>query len=516
MAWSQIFVLVLVLLGAVLRLTVMTRAPLHQDEALYGYWGRLISSGRDTWLRSVPLDKPPVVPYLIAGSQRAFGVHKFATRLPGFAASLISIPLAFALGLRLYRSHGVGLVAAAVMALTPFPILFGATAFTDPLLVLWWLGGLWAVAGGGWGGAGMMWGLAFASKQQALLLAPLVLGMGLVLRRDGDQRWWTGLARFSLGALAVVGGLMVWNLIRVVDSGVFGFWRQSVESFGGLRLIWSSELTQRWQGWAQLSGYIFAWPWLGGAGALLITGLLGIDGLSRLRTHHAAADLMLGTFVVFYLLTHLFVAFPVWDRYLLPVVPLLGLLLGRVVVRVSATARRPRTAPPAGRVWRGMVGLASKSDNGFHTRFLGSVSFLAMMVVLLTTGLVAVQEHIPVGGDHGAYDGLDTVVDFLHDLPVGTVLYDRWLTWHYDYYLFDAPLFRAGFPSVAWLAADAAAFYDGRPRYLVVPDWESVARLVRALKGVELDLRPVMTTHRRDGSRSFVVYAVERLGGGGS
>jgi hypothetical protein len=113
-----------------------------------------------------------------------------------------------------------------------------------------------------------------------------------------------------------------------------------------------------------------------------------------------------------------------------------------------------------------------------------------------------------VGGDHGAYDGLGEVVDYLWNLPAGTVLYDRWLSWHYDFYLFDACLYRAGFPSPGWLAADAAALYDGRPRYLVLPDWESSARLERMLGEVGLAMSPALTTHRRDGTVSFVVYEI--------
>jgi hypothetical protein len=88
------------------------------------------------------------------------------------------------------------------------------------------------------------------------------------------------------------------------------------------------------------------------------------------------------------------------------------------------------------------------------------------------------------------------------------VLYDRWLSWHYDFYLYDALLYRAGFPSPEWLAADAAVFLDGRPRYLVLPNWESPVRLQRALAAENLTMSPVLVTHRRDGVTSFVVYEI--------
>ena len=75
-------------------------------------------------------------------------------------------------------------------------------------------------------------------------------------------------------------------------------------------------------------------------------------------------------------------------------------------------------------------------------------------------------------------------------------------------------LFRAGFPTPEWLANDAAGFYDGRPRYVVLPNWESPARLTRELAEVGLNLAPVMTAQRRDGTSSFVVYEIGSNPGG--
>jgi hypothetical protein len=131
-----------------------------------------------------------------------------------------------------------------------------------------------------------------------------------------------------------------------------------------------------------------------------------------------------------------------------------------------------------------------------------------LVLLLVGAGLTAAGGRIPVGGDHGAYDGLNDVTAFLRTLPVGTVVYDRWLSWHYDYYLFDAYVYRAGFPTPEWLAADAATFFDGRPRYVVIPGWESSARMVRALAEVDLAMSPVLTTMRRDGEISFTVYEI--------
>jgi 4-amino-4-deoxy-L-arabinose transferase-like glycosyltransferase len=489
-----------------LRMVPLVADPLHQDEALYGFWGRLISAGRDPWLATVPVDKPPLTFYLIAGSQAAFGVSEFATRLPGLAASLISIPLTWVLAQRLYGDRVTGLVAAAVMALTPYPVLFGATAFTDPILVAWWLAACYAAVRGRWGWAGLALGLAFATKQQAVVLGLLVIGLGVgqgrVTGTSNDARGWTlgrwrvASAKFIMGLALVVAVVSGWDAIRVARGAAAGFWGQGVDSYGGIRLIWPAESALRWRGWSRLAGYLLGWPWLVGLLLVGVGTLLWLDVTRRRQTQPALADLTLVTFGSFYLFFHMLVAFPVWDRYLLPMVPVMSLLLGRVV---------SSWWPVASGQWSVVSG---EWCGTFHVlRFALS----AILVLLLAGGgLMAAAGRIPVGGDHGAYDGLEEVMVYLRALPVGTVLYDRWLSWHYDLYLFDAHLYRAGFPSLEWLATDVAALFDGRPRYLVLPSWESAARLERTLAQVRLAMSPVLTTRRRDGTTSFVVYEIVR------
>ncbi len=496
----------LILLGTALRLVPLVGNPLHQDEALYGFWGRLASSGRDPWLATAAVDKPPLVLYLVAGSQAVFGSSAFAVRLPGLAASLLTIPLVYVLGHRLYADCVTASVAAAAMALSPFPVLFGATGFTDPMLVACWVAACYCALSGRWGWAGLLSGLAFASKQHALVLALLVIGLGLIGWRwfSGRGRWRASAARFVLALVAVLAVVFAWDAIRVARGARAGFWDQGVDSFGGLRLIWPTELVPRWQAWARLGGYLLGWSWLGGLLLLGIGGFLWRDLTGQRQTRAAVADLALFAFCLFYLFLHWLLAFPVWDRYLLPMVPIMALLMGRVVSLMPSALRNATNR------WRALhsakLGTYRPArNNPLVFRF---ALYASLAVLLLSTGLAAASGRVPVGGDHGAYDGLEEVVGFLRGLPVGRVLYDRWLSWHYDFYLFDAYLYRAGFPTPEWLATDAANFYDGRSRYLVLPSWESPARLARALSEVGLTMSPVFTTQRRDGTTSFVVYEI--------
>ena len=64
---SAIVVTVTFLSAIVLRIIPwLTNYPLHRDEALYGYWARLIASGQDPLLLIPWVDKPPLVLYLLA------------------------------------------------------------------------------------------------------------------------------------------------------------------------------------------------------------------------------------------------------------------------------------------------------------------------------------------------------------------------------------------------------------------------------------------------------------------
>jgi hypothetical protein len=382
------------------------------------------------------------------------------------------------------------------LALSPFPLLFGATAFTDPILVVWWLAACYAALRGRWGWAGLLLGLAFASKQQAVLLSPLVLLLGLAASRRQGQNLAANVSRLAVGAGSTIALVFVWDGVRAATGDVLGFWDQSAQSFGGLRLIWSTELLDRISAWLRTSQYVFGTAWLSIAVGVALVSLFGWYLVRGPSEYALLVDVMLVLFIAFYALVHLLVAFPVWDRYLLPLVPAVGFLLAGQLGRVLTLYR----------------GLPRAQDGHRQRRQL--VVLAVALVVLLSSGFLAAAGRIPVGGDHGAYDGVEEVVHFLHHLPVGAVLYDRWLSWHYDFYLFDATLFRAGFPSPAWLAADAAAFVDAAPRYLVVPDWVSSVRIRRTLRESGLVLSPELVTHRPDGSRSFVIYRIERYVGG--
>jgi 4-amino-4-deoxy-L-arabinose transferase-like glycosyltransferase len=492
--WDRWVPVALLLLAWALRLPLALGNRFHADEALYAYWGLLIGRGRDPWLAAVPVYKPPLWPYLVAGSQALFGNSEFAVRLPGLAAGLLTIPLVAALSRALYRDRWAAVGAAVGVALSPFAILFSATAFTDAPMVALGLAACVAAARGRLGWAGLLAGLACATKQTGCVWVVLALGMNVIqspkskARRPDLKPWALG-----LGSLLIVAGLVyVWDAARVAQ-GAEGFWGMGITGYGGLRLIWPQELWTRLRGWVGLAGNFFVSPVVNGT-LLAGSALLVRSATTRRRyTRGALADLTLVSFPMIYALLHWLGAFPVWDRYLLPLVPVLAVLLGRILSLLAFCVR-------------------SAVRHFYAGPWPFVICHLSFVILLAFPAWNAAHSRYPVGGDHGAYDGIDEVVAFLRDLPEGTVVYHHWLGWHYADYLFDAPVYLAYWPTPAWLAQDVQAFGAREARYVAFPSWESPARVERALAGVGYELAPVLTTARRDGTRSFTVYHVQERG----
>jgi len=535
---------VLVAAGAGLRLSLIAGQRFHGDEAIYGYWAQLVASGQDPLLLSVPLDKPPLFVYLLAGVFKLFGPTEIAARLISEVASLAAVFLTYRLGRRFY-GQPEALLATAAMALSPFNILFAPTVFTDPLMVALILAAMNLASASRWGWAGVTAGLAVATKQQGILFALLVAATGWIAaqrrrfsvlgttRQATTSRVW-GVAKMGLGFLGVVQLLTSWDALRWRMRA--SFWEQSAVSHGPLHLVNWWELGERLAGWSELLGYLFGSPVLN---AVLLLGVplllwrgwqaactgvckgwgserrlssrayrnqasglagnpLGLDTLLRsystgaglapsqctpdFYTRSVHADWLLAGFSALFFLAHWLFSFSVWDRYLLGLVPLASLLLARVA-------------------WQGLI------RAGFRR---ASLAGLLMVLLLATPAAEAVQERYPIGGDRGACQGLEKVIAFFrYEVPASSVVWHRYLGWHYLHYLFGATLDLRWYAEPAILAAKVSLETD-RPNYMALPAWEkdAEAEAGAALKAVGIRLVPERRVWREDGSLAFTVYRI--------
>lgn len=502
----------LLLLAAGLRLSLIARPGLHPDEALYASWALRIADGSDPALLGVPVDKPPFLLYTLAGLFRLAGVAEGVApnyaqlealgRLLGASAGVLSLALLAALARRVYGTTA-SLAAVALAAISPLAVRLSPSLLTDPWLVLWLLLAAWAALHRrGWL-TGLAAGLAYATKQQAVLFLPWLAALFLLVDlRPAEQRdAASGGRRRDLWGL-LWGFLLPVALVTWWDSLRWqwrpSFWERSAAAYGGVGLIPLSALPRQTAAWAELLGFLFGSPPF--ALALAIT--LPLTVRAAWRTRHMPVgrfDLLLLAMVLGYLALHLATTFAPWDRYALPLVPLLALLWARGLQHgirwlLAASPQPPQASGPALRSGRHLTAAAA--------------ILLAGAALQATT--LAVGYRLPVG-DHRAYDGAAAVAAYLRrQHPDGAILYHHWLSWHYEFYLHATPVELRWWETPADLAAKAAAEQSSRPQFFAVPAGRDAAALQAALEAAGVSPRPVLTALHPDGTLSLTLYRLDR------
>jgi 4-amino-4-deoxy-L-arabinose transferase-like glycosyltransferase len=482
-----LLLLALTLLAAWLRWPGFFANTLHADEALFASWARLIAVWRDPLLQSQAIDKPPLLFYSQAVFFPLFGLVDWAARLPNLVAGLLLVPLTGRLAWTLYRQPVVALVATAIVALSPLAVQFSPTAFTDPLLASLVLTALViAVSGRRYGRsafwAGLFFGLAAATKYQAWLFLPLLLALA------GRYQWpraaWT---RFLAGLIPVLLLLLIWEVAR---SGRPALWSNQLTSFGGLRLVWSWELWPRLLAWGRQWGFAMAQPLASLLLALVPPFWLWTTRRPATVDEGSAADRILLLFGLVYVLVHWLLAVPVWDRYLLPVLPFAALLVGRMVAWLPVSLQA-------------LGGWPMPFRDGYLSWGLGLVLLLAMV----GPAVQARRGELPVGGQPEADGGAAEVAAWLAGAPYGTVLYDHWHSWHWGYYFFDRAVYVSWFPHPAALVEDLTVFGD-RPetRYLVLPDQPEGKVVARTLTAAGIDLQLALPAGDSGGGPAMKLY----------
>ena len=474
--WAAVAIL---LLAAGLRLASLGRdARFHPDEALFASFARSAAVQGD-WLLQGNLDKPPLALYASALGMTLAGVTadvdgvlhlsvtsgEFAARLPSALAGVVWVAVMMALAQRIYCRTLFALWAGLFAACSPLAILFGASAFTDGWLLLWLTAALWAAASRRWAWSGICLALAFASKQQGLVYLPLAAGLGWALH---GWSW-----RMLIGLFVPVGAgialVEVWGSLRTSSPALFELAAANNTPSGLVPLEALGQRAGAWLGYGRgLFGPVTAFF------GLLIAAFMLRSLFRRPRTRAMHADLILLTFALVYGLAHLLLAFNIYDRYWLPLLPPLILLAVRAGVWVYSLLCR----------------LIPRAEMQFAA--------LAVALVLLAAGTEAAGGHPGYSGGAGdsfaAQPAVDQTASWLAGQHVGAVVYDHWLGWQLGYYLGtwnDKRL--TYFPDPASLAEASQALDEHEPRFFPVPDsvdagpW--LTRLEVAGFGVEVAAR---------------------------
>lgn len=493
----RIAIIMIILLGAWLRFDAVTAdVRFHPDEGLFATFAR-DAAVHGAWMLPGALDKPPLSLYASALSMHFFGVHvnaknvldlnwrvgEFTARLPNVFAGIVVIALTYALGC-VWFGRASAHIAALLTALSPHLVAFSATAFTDTLMLTLMLAALVMAARGRPTWSGVCLALAFAAKQQAVfylplvvlaltfsrrrlkpsannaakptkgveiseepsipilesqktvttdtphtlvsqifaLLTPLVGFLALADRFNGRR-----LLRFTLTFIAGLALLLLWDAARPEDS-LFAL--AAVNNNPERLLIRPDEILPRLETWLRYASTVFGPPWLT---ALLIFAVF----TPPLQTWRGGRGVRF--YILAYFLLHWLAAFNTYDRYLLPIVPLLALAIGDT--------------------------LGKKIPFGFSAPLWLKFTFVTVFALILLLS----QTGFPTD-DRARNREIVALADFLNAQPLGAIIYDHWLGWEMGYYIGAwSDKRRVYYPDAVTLAEDALKNPDPAPRWWIAP-----------------------------------------------
>lgn len=512
--FAQRTTLTLTLIGFALRLPLLNRFPFREDEAVYAYWA-LHAWREDPLFLTVWPDKPPLFIWLLSGTSQIFGTSAAAARWINIALSTLTIPVVAVCARKLNPSHNLApLIAATTIALNPFAISFSATAFTDPMLVFC---GTMAIcmalcARSFW--AGFWLAAAIMTKQQGLFYAPLIVGILLGV----GSRTWKSAINFLFGTLIIIAPILYWDSLRwaVAPSP----WDLSVRNYSALAVLPPSQWFERASAWGDLLWYLTGswWAW----GVLAIAGVWGgwqrfyplltspkrgeeltqgariwgeyrsdrsprngsLPNLGRARKglfYHQPQQISILLIILWaaaFITLHMITTIQPWDRYLLPLAPTMALLVGCVLAKLVDFTFSARTKNGSER---------GQALGPIRERVTAIILTTAWLALLFAPAARAAMGGYPIGGDHGAYAGLDDAIAWINteigqEKDERAILYHRALGWHYRFYLYN-PI-RTGkvelrwFPHAVYLA-DNAAKISHRRRFVIEPAWSPVRDLAQ-------------------------------------
>jgi hypothetical protein len=210
--------------------------------------------------------------------------------------------------------------------------------------------------------------------------------------------------------------------------------------------------------------------------------LLALSTLYALQKRERL-DQLLWLFVVGYFLVHWLLAFNTYDRYLLPLAPIVLILSGRAITDVRA-----------------ITGLRFAGNKPAAVR----LAVTLLLFITTATGIFASRWRLDLGRDHYPLDRLgeiNALTAHLNQKPLGTVVYNPWLGWELGYYLGPwSNKRRVHYPTPEALVHDALDNPENASRYFLAPSERDVTAWLDAMKRVGL----VVTEDYR--SARFIVY----------
>jgi 4-amino-4-deoxy-L-arabinose transferase-like glycosyltransferase len=184
---TAFWIIAILLLGAILRLSIYNLAPLFMDTAFYASLGRAIADGDLLLQVNHVSDKPPLFFYLQAFFFYMFGVSESVAAIPSFLGGLLGMLIIYLLGRDLYDSFA-GILAALLFALSPGSVSLSTVGYIDSFFMAVVMFSFWTMLHRHYYWTGLLIGIAFGMKQTVLSFGPFYLLWLLILEFHHHNR----------------------------------------------------------------------------------------------------------------------------------------------------------------------------------------------------------------------------------------------------------------------------------------------------------------------------------------
>jgi 4-amino-4-deoxy-L-arabinose transferase-like glycosyltransferase len=269
---------ILIGVGVILRFWNFGGIPsaLNRDEAALGYNAFTIARyGIDEWGYQYPLVfrsfgdyKLPGYIYFLVPLIRILGVSEWVIRLPSLAAGLVLIYLIYRITEKLSHNHQAALLAATVLALSPWAIFYSRMAYEAHVGLMWLVLTLFFMFKP-WSlkrlmAMGITFSLAVLTYNTPLLLAPVIVIFCLSLP------WYSLKQKIAISLLIGVIALAGFGLFRPLTAQkqnitIFSdptIYAQIQKGFAGSRTIIQKAAKHRLTQWTEFMAYRY-WRSLG-------------------------------------------------------------------------------------------------------------------------------------------------------------------------------------------------------------------------------------------------------------
>ncbi|MDO8503281.1 MAG: glycosyltransferase family 39 protein [bacterium] len=227
----------ILILAFLLRTIALTSYPVgfNPDEASFGYDAySLLKTGKDQWGEPWPLTfrsfgdfKLPLYTYLTIPSVSIFGLSEFSTRLPGALLGTLAVLATFLLTTRLFRDRRLGILAALLLAISPWHISLSRGAFEANLTTFFIPLGAWAFLRGlkipKWMVlSSFVFGINLFSYHSARLFTPLLVAVLIWFYRDGFTPLHKGVIKYKWALTTFLVFLVVAGYTMFLGAGERG------------------------------------------------------------------------------------------------------------------------------------------------------------------------------------------------------------------------------------------------------------------------------------------------------